>query len=160
MGGESIVDIGGHQYRYEYDPDTGKTLYRGPVGDSPPLAEAEFFNHMSKASLKKNKGDWFEVATDADVWKKDLPDRKLIADKIEEGIAKEFDGSSVKVGVPKYIEYEVWYDEEDGKRIRYFRIAGPFTVSHKKDEIAKGRFSSLGHGENLFRFYFRIEEVS
>lgn len=39
---ESIVDIGGHQYRYRYNQDTQLTEYIGPVGDSPPLKESEF----------------------------------------------------------------------------------------------------------------------
>ena len=40
MGKESIVEINGHQYRYEYVD--GKTVYRGPVGDGPALSEEEF----------------------------------------------------------------------------------------------------------------------
>lgn len=42
---ESIVEIppgSGNQYRYGYDPDTGKTNYLGPVGDAPSLHEEEF----------------------------------------------------------------------------------------------------------------------
>jgi hypothetical protein len=39
---ESIVEINGHFYRYEYEPESGKTLYKGPVGDAPALTQAEF----------------------------------------------------------------------------------------------------------------------
>jgi len=45
MGKESIVEIppgSGNQYRYEYDEGTGKTMYRGPVGDAPTISEADF----------------------------------------------------------------------------------------------------------------------
>jgi hypothetical protein len=39
---ESVVEIGGHQYRYTYNPETQRTEYLGPVGESPPLNETEF----------------------------------------------------------------------------------------------------------------------
>ena len=39
---ETIVNIEGYQYRYQYNPDTQLTEYLGPVGDSPPLKESEF----------------------------------------------------------------------------------------------------------------------
>ena len=39
---ETVVEIGGHHYRYEYDPESKNTLYRGPVGDAPALSEEEF----------------------------------------------------------------------------------------------------------------------
>jgi hypothetical protein len=42
---ESIVEIppeSGNFYRYGYEPDSGKTVYRGPVGNAPSLHEEEF----------------------------------------------------------------------------------------------------------------------
>ena len=42
MGKTCIVDIHGNRYRYEYDESSGKTVYRVPVGDAPPLNEEEF----------------------------------------------------------------------------------------------------------------------
>ena len=42
MGSDSIVEIGGHRYRYAYDPGSQQTLYRGPVGSAPALTEQEF----------------------------------------------------------------------------------------------------------------------
>jgi len=45
MGKESVVEIpdgSGRFYRYEYDESTGKTLYKGPVGDAPQMSEEEF----------------------------------------------------------------------------------------------------------------------
>jgi hypothetical protein len=41
---ESIVTIGGHQYRYGYI--YGKTTYLGPVGDAPPIDETQFMEHL------------------------------------------------------------------------------------------------------------------
>jgi len=37
---ESVVEINGHLYRYEYVD--GATVYKGPVGDAPTLGEQEF----------------------------------------------------------------------------------------------------------------------
>jgi hypothetical protein len=51
MGKESVVDIGGHQYRYTYDPESKKTLYLGPVGSAPPLSEADFSRLMMAENL-------------------------------------------------------------------------------------------------------------
>jgi len=65
MGSETIVVIGGHQYRYEYDEISGKTLYRGPVGDAPELSEAEFLKALGGLTeggvlenLKKHMEEW------------------------------------------------------------------------------------------------------
>jgi hypothetical protein len=49
MGKESVVTIGGHQYRYEYDGESGKTIYKGPVGSAPELGEAEFLSAVSES---------------------------------------------------------------------------------------------------------------
>jgi hypothetical protein len=48
MGKESVVTIGGHLYRYAYEGDSQKTIYLGPVGDSPPLTEQEFHRLTSQ----------------------------------------------------------------------------------------------------------------
>lgn len=37
---ESVVEIKGHKYRYVYE--NGETVYRGPVGDAPPISMDEF----------------------------------------------------------------------------------------------------------------------
>jgi hypothetical protein len=57
MGKESVVEIGGHQYRYQYDEESGKTLYKGPVGTAPELGEAEFLKAV------KQKQDRTYIAT-------------------------------------------------------------------------------------------------
>jgi len=44
---ETTVEIGGHRYRYHYDPDTQKTVYDGPVGSAPELSEAEFLKAIT-----------------------------------------------------------------------------------------------------------------
>jgi GNAT superfamily N-acetyltransferase len=44
---ESVVDINGHQYRYRYDPASGKTIYVGPVGSAPAISEEDFTAVMS-----------------------------------------------------------------------------------------------------------------
>jgi hypothetical protein len=49
MGKESIVEIpkgSGNFYRYEYEGS--KTLYKGPVGDSPAIGEEEFFAGITR----------------------------------------------------------------------------------------------------------------
>jgi hypothetical protein len=54
MGKESQVEIpegSGRFYRYEYDPDTQETQYRGPVGSAPNLSEEEFLAHIPGASM-------------------------------------------------------------------------------------------------------------
>jgi len=51
MGKEHVVEIKGGRYRYAYDPDTKKTLYRGPVGDSPQLSEEQFLKEMGYQKL-------------------------------------------------------------------------------------------------------------
>jgi len=43
---ESVVTINGHLYRYEYEEATGKTLYRGPVGEAPAISEEEFLEYL------------------------------------------------------------------------------------------------------------------
>jgi len=66
---ESVVEIppgSGNHYRYEYNPATGATEYRGPVGDAPALAEPEFNVLMQARSgrqiydmtLREGKGSW------------------------------------------------------------------------------------------------------
>jgi hypothetical protein len=53
MGKESIVEIpenSDNLYRYEYDEGTGKTRYRGPVGDAPELGETEFLAAIEQRS--------------------------------------------------------------------------------------------------------------
>jgi hypothetical protein len=50
---ENVVQIKGGKYRYQYDPETGKTLYRGPVGDAPSISEQDFFNHLDNGWLDK-----------------------------------------------------------------------------------------------------------
>jgi hypothetical protein len=41
---ESVVEINGHLYRYEYV--AGATVYKGPVGDAPPIDEQVFEEFM------------------------------------------------------------------------------------------------------------------
>lgn len=48
---ESIVTINGYQYRYEYDKSSGKTVYKGPVGNAPALSEGQFLR-VVKAQFK------------------------------------------------------------------------------------------------------------
>jgi len=43
---ESVVQIGGHRYRYVYDHETHATVYKGPVGSAPDLSEEEFLTWM------------------------------------------------------------------------------------------------------------------
>jgi len=58
---ESIVEINGHLYRYDYVG--GKTVYKGPVGNGPELSEQEFLL-IVKAQFKGQDfgvvryGDW------------------------------------------------------------------------------------------------------
>jgi len=42
MGRETIVEISGNRYRYAYDPERQATIYKGPVGEAPPIGEEEF----------------------------------------------------------------------------------------------------------------------
>jgi len=50
---ENVVEISGHRYRYAYDPDTGKTLYKGPVGSAPPISQDDFLSHLDNGWLDK-----------------------------------------------------------------------------------------------------------
>jgi len=55
MGKESIVEIppgSGNHYRYEYDESSGKTLYRGPVGDAPQIGEEEFLRLVHDIAIE------------------------------------------------------------------------------------------------------------
>jgi hypothetical protein len=61
---DSIVNISGHQYRYRYNPDTGKTEYKGPVGDAPALTEEEFFALIFADEIE-SKGE-FRLEMDVD----------------------------------------------------------------------------------------------
>jgi hypothetical protein len=61
---ESIVEIEGHLYRYEYDPASQKTLYRGPVGDAPPLTEEMFRDLLLQPE---------QLPTNHDEFKEDFP---------------------------------------------------------------------------------------
>jgi len=48
MGKESIVEIppeSGNKYRYVYED--GQTIYKGPVGDSAPISEADFLREFA-----------------------------------------------------------------------------------------------------------------
>jgi len=52
MPKDSIVEIpagSGNKYRYEYSD--GATIYRGPVGSAPDLAEEEFLREMEEKTL-------------------------------------------------------------------------------------------------------------
>jgi len=60
MGKETVVDISGHQYRYEYDEATKNTRYLGPVGSAPELSEEEFLVVTSK---RFNMSDFQERVT-------------------------------------------------------------------------------------------------
>jgi len=56
MSKENVVEIptgSGNRYRYIYDPETQKTLYLGPVGSAPAMAEQEF---LSAIPLSKVRG--------------------------------------------------------------------------------------------------------
>lgn len=62
---ESIVEIpegSGNQYRYEYDPSSGKTLYRGPVGTAPALSEEEFAISILNQEQRKDFDFFNDVA--------------------------------------------------------------------------------------------------
>jgi hypothetical protein len=41
---EHIVKIKGHRYRYAYEE--GQTVYKGPVGDAPPISPEDFMSHL------------------------------------------------------------------------------------------------------------------
>jgi len=69
MGKESIVEIpegSGNFYRYDYDPDTQRTRYQGPVGDAPEIGESEFLvlikQEPSGACPECGSGDVRDVA--------------------------------------------------------------------------------------------------
>lgn len=49
MGKESVVEIKSGKYRYVYNEQTRATEYLGPVGNSPPLSEAEFLKIVAIA---------------------------------------------------------------------------------------------------------------
>jgi hypothetical protein len=52
---ESVVEINENWYRYQYDPETQKTQYLGPVGDSPTLSEEEFLREMDRRYFEDMK---------------------------------------------------------------------------------------------------------
>jgi len=69
---ESIVVIGSHQYRYSYNPDTGKTEYRGPVGSAPELKEEQFMAIMDiQAAYKELSTPQKEALLKISTWRKD-----------------------------------------------------------------------------------------
>jgi len=39
---DTIVEIKGNRYRYQYDPGSKSMIYRGPVGSAPGITEEEF----------------------------------------------------------------------------------------------------------------------
>ena len=54
MPQENIVEIpdgSGNRYRYAYDPSSKTTRYLGPVGDSPPLTEEDFFDLIQTTDI-------------------------------------------------------------------------------------------------------------
>jgi hypothetical protein len=83
MGRESIVEIGGHKYRYEYEPESRKTVYKGPVGDAPELTEEQFFAMATQEPALSEEECWAIIdeigwgtkTTDSDAVKKMLMKR-------------------------------------------------------------------------------------
>ena len=74
MGKESIVQIGNHQYRYEYDPATQSMKYRGPVGSAPKISESEFLMLIASTTMDTLEQHGFRIldTSDPDFWKRDF----------------------------------------------------------------------------------------
>jgi hypothetical protein len=76
----SVVEINGSHYRYGYDPDSQKTVYLGPLGDSPTLNEQEFLSFFSERPGEfKGSSKPMGVAMTKAQFKK----RKALLDKME-----------------------------------------------------------------------------
>lgn len=102
MGKESMVEIppdSENHYRYEYVD--GKTLYRGPVGDSPELSEEEFLVavHRGIADVKLTRI-------------RDRIDREFLTDSI-----------MVPVKTTKNPDKTVWINVKDADLEGYFASA-------------------------------------
>jgi hypothetical protein len=53
MSKDSIAMINGHEYKYQYNPETKLMDYKGPVGDAPPLTQEQFQEEMKRFSQRE-----------------------------------------------------------------------------------------------------------
>jgi len=92
MGKENIVKIKDGRYRYEYDDASGKTIYKGPVGTSPPLTEQQFraamvtteeFERRMKSAFRRNMppSNYIEILSDIGLEDRQIED--LFSGRIE-----------------------------------------------------------------------------
>lgn len=87
---ESVVDIGGHQYRYGYDPATKKTTYLGPVGGAPTISERTFHLIVAGGIVSDDTSHFIErnhrdYSINRGVFLLDQDELEEIRDELEEG---------------------------------------------------------------------------
>jgi hypothetical protein len=115
MGKESQVEIpvgSGNFYRYEYDESSGKTQYRGPVGDAPAIKEQEFFDLHLQPEVGRFEAFLGRGATGTDLFA--LYKTKKQREKI---MAMIRDASVSRASSPTSIDADEEYDTIIGRPI-------------------------------------------
>lgn len=67
--GQFVVEIppgSGNRYRYHYNPESQQTEYRGPVGDSPTLNEADFNRWLIFKNRSSNRHEFYTTTEPAE----------------------------------------------------------------------------------------------
>lgn len=148
MSQESVVEINGHQYRYQYNPDTGKTEYVGPVGDAPIISEAEFLAAM-EIPPGFNKVS-FDKLVDNLIEKTQEPKKKAVT-------SGDFVMADYQVGRLNGLHnMQLWDSGPDGDDIDAFREEMERAIKNTETRMNR-RFEAVreGHGHgvgNIKRF--------
>ena len=149
MGKESIVTIKGGKYRYEYDPETQKTLYLGPVGDAPEIGEKDFMRCLTDFESEKEKLFRKMIKDDMSIARQTLPvsevgemyywaEDVMKDDPGFDSVVKELADNHVRLGHTGF-----WEEEFLGGPYEFFNLEDPtfggrdYNRYQLSDKIAK-----------------------
>ena len=152
---ESVVSIGGHQYRYGYDPGTKSTEYLGPVGDAPELSERIFHLILVGGIVSDDTGHFInrnhrEYSLKRGVWLLDQDELDEIRDSLEEGTYERSVWDSLLSGhnIRTEGDYVAFIETPDISRIQMDVIN---IVSEWRGGVAGGKGQPIVFEKDRFR---------
>ena len=123
-----IPDGSGNFYRYEYDPATQKTIYRGPSGSAPAISEDQFLDIMGSEQPR--------LPTEVEGWFWVDPVRLPGSELIHEG--------SMFIGYsPAGVAYVVYHDQIEKLERMKDAFEKKWLASNQKVRITDAQFGKL-----------------